>query len=160
MLYMKVVKRIIATGKKKTLPGIEASLPGTGSQMVVTEVWLEGGWRDLDNHPGRVRLKLTGLWPVSRSKWMGPTSGNTEEVGEAANEQRLRRAHLGLQPRLTGIGSLALEQRFPVALSQAGQGRAWAAEMLQGQVHTPSWVPNLLKSLGKGGDVPVGLSNH
>ena len=50
-------------------------------------------------------------------------------------------------------GSLWLSQR---------QVRAgpWAAETLQGQVHTPSRLPNLLKSLGKGGDVPVGLSNH
>lgn len=91
MLSIKVVKRINPKSshckrKKKPNTPRDTGLPPRdrfidgGGRSVVGK-----GLKGSRQSPRQGEAQAPGFWPVSRSKWMGPTSGNTEEVREAAN---------------------------------------------------------------------------
>lgn len=169
MLYIKVVTRTNPKSsqcnrKKKnntTLPEIEVFLPGTGLQIVVREVWWERGWRDLDHHPrqgeAQAHRTLASLQEQVDGSSLWKHQGGARSYELAASLQGspwpaapAHRLWLSCPGTTVPCGSLT---------GRSGQGPE-LLKRLQGQVHTPSRAPNLLKSLGKGGDVPVGLSNH
>lgn len=167
MLYIKVVTRINPKSsqcnrkKKKTTPrdrglpprdrftdGGERSVVGKG--LKGSRPSPEAGWgpgsQDSGQSPGA-------------SGWVQPleTPRRCKKLRTSSVSAGLTLACSPSSQALTVLpwneGSLWLSHR---------QVRAgpWAAQTLQGQVHTPPRAPNLLKSLGKGGNVPVGLSNH